>query len=241
MPATLAEMRDQIVIDASIQGNPLFPVNRLNRIINLAQRSIQTELNGLGMKKWETRTELSNGLRTSAFVGKNVVEVVINEENFPQMLESPRSIIFIECSDGAVFGLAYEVDLERFREQIENTYLSPSVSAPVFIRLANKILIAPESVNSLSAYYYKAVSDLVNDSDQTTIPFEFEEYVIKKSVAEIDGILGNLDAKQLKTKQIQAEISSAYQKFLEKQVERGRVSKETTRGLPENMKYNLGY
>jgi len=115
------------------------------------------------------------------------------------------------------------------------------VSAPVFIRLANKILLAPESINSLSAYYYKAVSDLVNDSDETTIPFEFEEYVIKKSVAEIDGILGNLDAKQLKTKQIQAEISSAYQKFLEKQVERGRVSKETTRGLPENLKYNLGY
>lgn len=241
MASTLAELRDQIVIDANVQGNPLFPVNRLNRIINLAQRSIQTELNGLGMKKWETRVVLSESIRSTTFVGKPVVSVALNEENFPQMLESPRSIIFIECSDGVAHGLAFEVDLERFKEQIDNTWLSPTTGSAVFMRLANQVLVAPVEVNSLVAYYYKAAADLVNDSDETSIPMEFEEYVIKKAVAEIDGILGNLEAKQVKTKQIQSEISAAYQKFLEKQGERGRLAKENTRGLPENIRYNMGY
>ncbi len=241
MSATLAELRDQIVIDANVQGNPLFPVTRLNRIINLAQRSIQTELNGLGMKKWEAMIDLSTGTRSATFVGKSVLTIPVDDDHFPQMLESPRSVIFMECGDGVSHGLAYEVDLDRFKEQLENTWLEPTVSSAVFMRLANRILLAPHTVSSLVAYYYRAIEDLVEDSDPTSIPVEFEEYVIKKAVAEIDGILGNLEAKQLKTKQIQQDIASAYQKFLEKQGEKGRISRENTRGLPENFRYNMGY
>ena len=241
MSATLAELRDQIVIDANVQGNPLFPVTRLNRIINLAQRSIQTELNGLGMKKWEAMIDLSAGMRSSTFVGRNVLTIPVDDAHFPQMLESPRSVIFMECSDGTGHGLAYEVDLDRFKEQLENSWLEPTVASAVFMRLANRILFAPHTVNTLTAYYYRAIEDLAEDTDETTIPVEFEEYVIKKAVAEIDGILGNLDAKQLKTKQIQSDIASAYQKFLEKQGEKGRLSRENTRGVPENFRYNMGY
>lgn len=173
------------------------------------------------MKKWEAVTTLSTQSREEEFVGKPILGIPIDGVQFPQMLESPRSIIFIECSDGTSHGLAYEVDLDMFKDQLENTWLAPSVSSAVFMRLANKILFAPATVTSLKAYYYKAVPDLVNDGDFTTIPVEFEEYVIKKAVAEIDGILGNLEAKQLKTKQIQNEISSAYQKFLESRVKKG--------------------
>ena len=98
--ATLKELRDQIVIDSGVQGNPKFPILRLNRIINLACRYVQTELNGLGMKKWESSVALGTP-SSGTFGGTSIKKVAIS--TLINMLESPNSILFSEVDDGASY------------------------------------------------------------------------------------------------------------------------------------------
>jgi hypothetical protein len=220
MSATLKNLRDQIIIDSGIEGNPKFPPLRLNRIINLAQRYVQTQLNGLGIKKWEAKDALT--LTPDTFIGVAVKTANLSTD-CPNMLESPASIIFIETSYNDSYGIAYEIDIKQFEEQILNSYLQPTPNKPIFMRLANKIYIAPNSITSASAYYYKAVTDLANDTDTTEIPLEFEEYIIKRSVMEIDSINGKLQDKQLALQQLDAELRGSYEKFLGKMNEVNRV------------------
>ena len=214
MSATLLELRDQIIIDAGVIEDPLFPSTRLNRMINLAQRYVQTNLNGLGMKKWETSDSLT--LADLAFVGYSTVTSNLSVD-CPNMLESPNSIIFIETtSDTDVKGLAKEIDTKSFQEQLSNTYLIPTEVKPVFVRLNNKIYISPVTMASATAYYYKAVTDLSSDSGETEIPVEFEMFIVEKVVTEIKEILGKLQDKELAQKQLEADMREAYDKYKEK-------------------------
>lgn len=219
--ATLKELRDQVIIDAGIEGQPKFPIPRLNRMINIAQRYVQTNLNGLGMKKWETSSGLI--LLPRSFAGQSVLISELSS-NCPNMLESPNSIIFIETtSDPGQNGLAYPVSVDKFLEQLKNTYLAPTYSNPVFMRLANRIYLAPISILEATAYYYKAVADLTADSSQTEIPIEFEEFIIKKTVLDINDILGKIESKELAQRQIEKEMFNVYEKFLSKQAELQRI------------------
>lgn len=224
MAATLLQLRDQIIIDAGISGHHLFPTARLNRMINLAQRYVQTQLNGLGMKKWEATDSLT--LASVTFSGEATKRASLSTD-CPNMLESPNSIIMIEAlaliSAVEYYGIAVEVDPKLFEEQLKNTYLAPTTSKPIFTRLANYIYIAPSTVTSATAYYYKAVTDLSSDSATTEIPLEFEDFIIKKVVVDIDDILGKLQDKELAQNQIEKDIRATYEKFLGKQAESNRV------------------
>ena len=222
--ATLKQLRDQIIIDAGVSGQPLFTTTRLDRMINLAQRYVQTNLNGLGMKKWESSDSLTLSAITT-FAGLGVRKAPLSTD-CPNMLESPNSIIFIETTDTdtSTSAIAYEVDMKNFQEQLANTYLAPTVSKPVFMRLANYIYLAPSSLDSATAYYYKAVADLSSDSSSTEIPVEFEDFIIKKVVLDIDDILGKLQDKELAQRQLEKDMAMSYEKFLGKQAELNRVT-----------------
>ena len=223
MAATLLQIRDQITLDAGVSGNPLFPTARLNRMINLAQRYVQTNLNGLGMKKWEASDALSITYAATGFAGNAVMKSNLSTD-CPNMLESPNSIIFIETTtDTQDYGLAYEVDVKSFQEQILNTYLTPTGKKPAFMRLANFVYLAPSTIVSATAYYYKAVTDLSSDSATTEIPIEFEDFIIKKVVLDIDDILGKLQDKELANQQLEKDIRNTYEKYLGKQAESNRI------------------
>lgn len=227
MGATLLQIRDQIIIDAGIEGNPKFPSLRLNRLVNLAQRRVQTQLNGLGMRKWESSDSLT--LSAGTFNNVNIKTAPLSTD-CPNMLESPNSIIFIECTGVSSSGLAYEIDKDRFAEQLANTYLAPVEKQPIFMRLAQKIYIAPATVATATAYYYKAVTDLSADADATEIPLEFEEFIIKNVIIEIDYVLGKIADKNSAQNQLSNEIAQAYEKFLGKQTELNRTrTKEITK------------
>lgn len=219
--ATLLQLRDQIIKSAGIQGFAEFPTVYLNRLINLAQRYVQTELNGLGMKKWEKEQAVTAGLTAAAFGSStnNVKTVIIGSTYFPNMIESPKSIKFIMVNDVSNYGIAYEVGEERFFAIISNTYSTPSVKEAVFMRLAGKVYLAPTGITAAIAFYYQVITDLASDGDITEIPLEFEEYIIKKVVAEINFELGKIQDKQLAENQIRSEIQVAYEKFLGKQAE----------------------
>lgn len=227
MSSSLLLLRDQIIIDAGIEGNPKFPTPRLNRIINLAQRYVQTELNGLGMKKFETTDALTLG--SSTFAGYSVKKSAVIGTDCPNMLESPSSIIYIDCNNGSTYGIATEVDKDKFLETAKNSLLVPTLKEPVFMRLANYIWLLPSTITAATAYYYKAILDLSGDSDVTEIPTEFEEYIIKKSLLEIEAILGKIQEKELAGAELTKNIQSAYEKFISKQVEPNRANQQEAR------------
>ena len=223
MSATLLQLRDQCIIDAGIEGQPKFPTTRLNRMINLAQRYVQTNLNGLGLKKWEAVDILTMVVAPAGFSG---IPSLISDLSVdcPNMLESPNSIIFIETlAAGGIYGVAYEIDIRNFQEQLENTYLAPTTKKPIFMRLVNKIYLFPSTLASAIAYYYKAITDLASDSATTEIPIEFEDFIIKKVILDIDDILGKLQDKDLAQRQLEKDINATYEKFLGKQQELNRI------------------
>lgn len=216
--ATLAELRNQIIIDADISGNPYFSVARLNRMINLAQRYVQNQLYALGMKKWETSSTPTQTL--GSFNGVDVTQIDLSTQ-LTDMLESPKSILFINLYSEALprqYGTAYEVSPEVFAEQLSNSYLLPTYVKPVFTRASGKIYVYPGLTIS-TVFYNKRVADLSNDASVTEIPPEFEEFIIKKVILEIDSILGKLQEKQLAEQQLDKEIVTSYQNFLTKQAE----------------------
>lgn len=218
MSSTLVQLRDQIILDADIKGNTQFPTLRLNKIINLAQRYVQAQLNGLGYKKFETSQAITAGLSAAAYSASsnNVKKCAVNATYFAGMLESPKSILCIEVNDGSSYGVAYEIDPIEFQEQLLNTFLAPTVSKPAFMRLSGYVWLAPTTITAATAYYYKNITELSSDSDQTEIPVEFEEYIIKKSVIEIQDNLGKVQDKEGKLQLLNKSISSDYEKFFGK-------------------------
>jgi hypothetical protein len=222
--ATLLTLRDQLIIDAGVEGDPKFPTPRLNRLINLAQKYVQTELNGLGSKKFEANDNLT--LNSTIFAGVSLKRSALLGSDCPNILETPSSVLFVDCNDGSDYGVAYEVDKDRFLEQISNTFLTSTAKQPIFMRLANYIWIAPSAITTAKAYYYKTIANLSSDSDVTEIPAEFEEYIIKKAKLEIDTILGKIQEKELAGSELQRGLQSAYEKFLTKQVEPNRAAQQ---------------
>ena len=223
MSSTLLQLRDQIILDAQIEGSPDFPIARLNRIINFAQRYVQTQLNGLGMKKWESSDSLSLTNRT--WVGLSVGTANLSSD-CSNMLEMPGSIKYIHCVDGSSNdGLAKELDDRRFYEIVSNTYTAPTVAEPAFMRLAQRIYIYPAPTTA-TAYYYKAITDLSSNTDTTEIPVEFEEFIVKRSVLEVDDIKGKLQDKELALRQLDKEIRETHERHFMKLASMQEVSKK---------------
>lgn len=211
MGTTLKALKDQIIIDNNISGNVNFPDLRLNRLINLAQRYVQTQLNGLGMKKWESSAPLT--LTAGTFVG-----VPIKSAPVPtNMAESPKAVKFIDVSNGISNGLAFEIGENLFFENITNSFLTPTISKPKFMRLANNLYLSPSSITSGTVYFYKVVSDLSNDADTSEVPPEFDDNILKHVAIAIDGINGKLQDKQLALAELDKDISSQFEKFVNKQ------------------------
>jgi len=213
--STLKEIRSEVKNNTGAK-DPNFPPSRLNRIINLAQRYVQIQLNGLGMKKWEKSNVITAGLTADRYNSaiNNVKKCPVNATYFPSILESPASITSIHVSDGLNYGVALMVDSACFYELLDNSYMSPEIHAPRFIRQDNYIWLAPVDITSATAYYQRIVADMVNDTDTTEIPAEMEEFCVRKAVLDIFEILDKT-AKDTKAG-IDADISTAFEKFVGK-------------------------
>ena len=226
--ATLTQLRKQIEIDAGVIADAKFPRVRLLRIINLAQRFVQTQLGGLGFQKWVVTQTVTAGLTAAKFSSgtNNVKKIAIDATYFPNLLEFPKSIKFIEVNDGTNYGEAFEVDEDEFGYSLRNVFLQPSVKDAKFMRLAGSVWLAPVGITVATAYYYKAITDLSADADTTAIPLEFEDQLIKRAVAEIDGINGKLADKQNLLNEISKEIADAYRSTLIRVSEESKTGKE---------------
>ncbi|MFC2135985.1 hypothetical protein ACFLTH_15320 [Bacteroidota bacterium] len=186
---TLKQLRDKIILDAHIEGNPKYPIDRLTKMVNDAQKYIQMELVGLGIKKWLTRQVITAGLTAGAFNSStnNVDIVTIGSTYFPSLLESAKPISFIEVTDATTYGVAFPVDEDEFTEALGNSFLAPTLKKPIFTRIGASVYIAPITVTVATAYYNKVITDLSADDGVSEIPVEYEDLIVKRVVDEIKG------------------------------------------------------
>lgn len=212
MAATLKQLRDKIILDRpKLIGHVDFPDARLNKEINLAQRYVQSEIAGIGFYKWQTSNAVTGGLTAGTHAGSNVKTVTINATYFPNMLETPKSIRHFDISDGTTNGIAREVAEENLQEKLSNTFGAPTLKQGCFTRMDNTIILAPSTITTATAHYYKIVTDLTTDADVTEIPTEFESFVIKKVLIEVDDIMGDLNNKASAVQQLANDIQATYQ------------------------------
>lgn len=82
MSTTLLDLKNQIKIDYKLSGDPNFSGNRLNLMINQAQRYVQIQLNGLGIKKWEDYSKLLTSIIiTTGTLTKGQIYLVDTEDS----------------------------------------------------------------------------------------------------------------------------------------------------------------
>lgn len=213
MPTTLLNLREQIRLDYKLEGDPNFPITRLTLMINQAQRYVQIQLNGLGFKKWEKIATLTLG--PNVFVNKSLMNAALSLT--PDMIESPKSIRFVEVGDGTTYGLAYEVSEAFAYEHLNNSLLAPTIKDPFFFRMDNFIWLAPSTILTGTLHYYAVITDLAADTDATQIPTEFVQYITKRVGIEIDAIRGLIVNKDNAIAGLSDQITGAWQKFMNTQ------------------------
>lgn len=218
MSVSLLNLREQIKLDYKISGDADFPAARLNLLINQAQRFVQMQLNGLGIKRWETSISFTGGtLPAAAFLStaNNVKSVPIS--SLTNLAESPNAIRFIQTVGGTTWNQAKEVNEAFVNEHLGNSLNTPSLADSIFWRSDGTVYIAPSTVTTAIIHFYKVVTDLSGDSDATEIPVEFTEHIVKRAGIDIETIRGNIQDKENEIVGLSNSITGAWQKFLEKQ------------------------
>lgn len=205
MAQTLQNLRDEIYADLpQIAGQKRFPTTRLNRYINEAQWFVQVELNGLGMKKWEFSASLTLSAATIFGISVKQASVPID------ILESPTSILGIDCVTGWAWGPG--VDINAVAQKWISTTETPTATQPEFCRLSGKIDIFPSSISSATIYYLQRLPSLALDNDTISVPDEFVKFVIQHAEDDVRRALGELQ----NIKQAEAEIAKNIAEQVEK-------------------------
>ena len=206
---TLVQLRDQVKGERpEIVSNPNFPDLFLTRLINDGQKYVQIQLADLGIKKWEATDSITLGDLT--YVGQSIKGVVLTNELPGKLFDGKDVIKYLECTGASYSGIARYVDDDIFLEHLTNSFFSPSEKQPIFTRRAEYIYVAPSTITAATAIYYKAVTDLSSDSDATTIPEAFEEFIIKKVLIEIDSINKKLQDKTIAINELTKDIKESF-------------------------------
>ena len=212
--STLVQIRDEIVIRADVKSDPNYPKPWLNRMINDAQLYVQGRLAHLGIHKWLKTDSLT--LSSGTYADKNDKTADLTTD-CPSMLESPDAIKRIATSIGIGTstdkGIAKAVDIDVYLEHIRNTFLTPTLSEPIFTRDGAILRISPSTVDTAVATYYKQVATLSSDATESEIPEHFVLFVINKVVMDIKLMKGMLNDKQEAMRQLNEDIAKAYESF----------------------------
>lgn len=209
---TLKMFSDLIKVERpEIRSNPDFPQAVITRLVNDAQKFVQVQLAHLGIKQWEATDSLT--LSSATLASASVKTAPLATDCPGRLFEGRDAIKYIETTGVEDNGVAKYVDDDILIENLRNTYLAPTELEPIFSRKNNLILIAPASITAATAVYYKSVTDLGTDNDATTIPENYEEFIVKRVLIEVDGILQKLNNKVEAINQLTKDIRDSFQSF----------------------------
>ena len=181
---TLLNFTDLIKVERpEIRQNANFPRAVLVRLVNDAQKYVQVQLAHLGIKQWEATDSLT--LSASTLASQNVKTAPLSTDCPSRLFEGRDAVKYIETTGVTSNGIAKYVDDDVLVENLRNSYLAPTELEPIFSRKNNLLIIAPSTITAATAVYYKAITDLSTDADLTTIPENYEEFIIKRALIEI--------------------------------------------------------
>lgn len=212
--STLKILRDLVFLDAKIESDPDFPPARIDYLINQSQRYVQSKLNRLGFKKFETTADLV--LSVTTFVGMTTKSAAITQltgymETSPIKYINTSGMEIINGINSMVHGQAFELPDEIFRERIISSISVPTLKYPKFMRTANFLHFYPYTITSAKAFYYRSLNDLTDDNDLTEIPIEFELFIVEKTVIDILNRKGVIQDMQKAVASLDRKIADKYQ------------------------------
>lgn len=213
---TLAETRDLIKLDCNVSELNDFTNSRLNRYINLAKDSIQGLLYKFGLKTLETAVTVSPTSTTATISGTTVTDLA--KTSIANLMEYEGAIRLIETTKTmqaplpSVLGIATERPYEDFKRIIDNPYLLPVNSEPIYTDVGASIYIYP-TVNSVIVRYYKKLPDLTADSDTIDLPSFALVSVLQKAKAFVYEALGNKEKAMIINKEVEQGLESSYKDY----------------------------
>lgn len=209
---TLINFIDLIRVERpEIRANADFPKAVIVRLINDAQKFVQVQLAHLGIKQWEATDSLT--LSSGTLAGSNVKTAPLATDCPSRLFEGRDAVKYIETTGVSNNGIARYVDDDLFIENLRNSYLVPTESEPIFTRKNNLLCLAPSTITAATAVYYKSITDLSSDSDTTSIPENYEEFIVKRALIEVDSILEKLQNKVEAINQLSKDIKDSFQSF----------------------------
>lgn len=209
---TLINFIDLIRVERpEIRANADFPKAVIVRLINDAQKFVQVQLAHLGIKQWEATDSLT--LSSGTLAGSNVKTANLSTDCPSRLFEGRDAIKYIETTGVSNNGIAKYVDDDILIENLRNGLLAPTELEPIFSRKNNLLYIAPSSITAGTAVYYKALTDLSSDSDATSIPENYEDFIVKRVLIEVDSILEKLNNKIEAINQLTSDIKNSFQAF----------------------------
>ena len=211
--ATLLELKDLVKAKRpETMDNPSFLGGFIDELINQAQRFVQLNLAHLGIKEWETTDVLS--LSSGTLAEKTVKTAPLSTDCPNRLFDDERAIKYLDCAgppNTNYQGFAFYIDDEIFLNRLRNSLLVPTLVEPIFTRHNQLLVIAPSTITSATAHYYKQVTDMTTDATKTEIPEMYEEHIVKRVLVDVDDVLGKLQNKQASLQQLTADLQQSFQ------------------------------
>lgn len=209
---TLIQYLDLLKVERpEIKSNPNFPKAVLIRLVNDGYKFVQVQLAHLGIKQWEATDSLT--LSSGTLANQSVKTADLSSDCPGRLFEGRDAIKYIETTGVTYNGIARYVDDDIVIDHLRNTFLAPTEYEPIFSRKNNILYISPSTITAGTAVYYKTVTDLSADSDATTVPENYEDFIIKKALIEIDAILEKLQSKIEAINQLTKDIKETFNSF----------------------------
>ena len=214
MASTLVQLRDLVIANTGIKGDPNFAHALLNRCVNDAQRDVQLKLFNLGYTEFKSSDSLT--LTAAAYSsGSNNVKTAPLSSDCPTRMGIPNWLLFIEVNDsgagGTSYGVAYPVSAGVFKEQLRNTYLAPTTLYPICTVLDDKLYLAPLAIDVATAHYYKEVTDMSADSSTLDLPESFSSFVARSVEMRVEDRKGKLQDKQAAMQELDKDLAQTFQ------------------------------
>jgi len=208
-PSTLVNVRDLIKARSKVQGDPDFPNTLLDRIINDSQRNVALRLFHLGWKELKGTDSLT--LSGGKWGDEDTKQADLTSD-CPNRMGIPNWLIMVETTGATYNSYAYPISDRVFHEHLTNSYLAPTEKQPkCTIGSGDELHLAPDTIASATAFYYKNPTDLSSDSDTMDIPEEFVDFVVQRVILEIDDVKGRLQDKESALNKLESEIGKSFE------------------------------
>jgi hypothetical protein len=206
---TAKALYEQVQLDAGVLHEAYWQGSRITNMLNQAQDWLQGELIKQGFLNWKKEATLT--FSSDSFQNTGVAKADAPSDWHKDM--PIEQIMNTAIGDIGVRKPAREVQARNFISVVQNTYLTPTLNRPIFVKLDREIIIYPDGITATKCVYTRKILDLVhgNDSTECEIPEDKQAMLIDRVVQQINVIKAGGQLTQLTIADIDKRIMKYYQ------------------------------